>query len=107
MGTVVLYAIALAHINAYKTYYASIGITFVVTMCYKLILKSGGNKEIADMVGLGGMVLTVAQVVNLLAAMKHSGFQGDPTKATQFLGGAVGKMVGGGADFVRYLLENK
>lgn len=104
MGTVVLYAIAIAHINAYKHYYASIGITYVVTTCYKLILKSSGNKEISDMMGLGGYVLTFSQVILLLAAMTRSGFSGDQTQTTKFLGGALGNMIGSSAEFLKSML---
>ena len=107
MGTVLLYGILLAHLNAYKEHYASIGIMFCMTYVFKRMIKSSGSQDYADLTGLGGYVLTVGEVVNLIKDMKRSGFQGDPSQAQQFIGGALGKMISGSGDIIKFLTQSR
>ena len=103
MGTVILYGLILAHINAYKDHYANIGIMFCLTFVFKKLIKSSGSPDNADLVGMGGYILTIDEFLKLLKAMKTSGFQGDPEAAKQIVGGVLGSVLGGGSDFIKQI----
>ena len=77
--TVILYGVLLAHFYSYKTQYANIGITFVMTVVMKKLIKSVGSTDNADLIGLGGGCLTVGEFAKLLKAMTVSGFSGSTT----------------------------
>jgi hypothetical protein len=89
--TVILYGILLAHFNTYRNQYANIGITFAVSFLMKRLLKSAGQKEHGEIVGLGGYTLTIGEFVKLLGQMKKNGIGVQSEEANQIMGGLLGK----------------
>lgn len=99
---IILYGILLAHINAYREYYTKIGITFAVTYMMKRLIRSSGQKDNADLIGLAGYSLTIGQFFILLNVMKNSGaYGGNSAEANKIIGG----LLGGSVDLLKGLLK--
>jgi len=73
---VILYGVLLAHLVAYKEQYANIGLTFAATVVIRILAKKTGDKDNADLVGLGGSALTVSEFAKLLKKISESSFDG-------------------------------
>lgn len=99
---IILYALLLAHFNAYKNQYANIGITFAISYALKRLLRSV-SKDHADLVGLGGYSLTFGEFVKLLGQIKKNGIGTQSDEADKIIGGVLGK----GIDFFIDLFQKK
>ena len=89
-----IYGIVIAHILAYKHHYINIGTTFIATFITKRLIKSFGNNNHADLIGLSGYVLTWGGCMELIKAMKANGIGGVVNEEnTKIVGGLVGKIV--------------
>lgn len=92
--SVILYALLFAHFNAYKQYYGKIGVTFAIAYAMKRIVRSAGNKDHSDLVGLGGYALTVGEMVKLFSAVKKNSFSGSNSNETnEIIGGMLGNII--------------
>ena len=83
----------MAHIYSYRERYTEIGITFAVTYMLKRLVRQTGNTDHADLVGLGGYALTVNGFIKLLSDMKKSGFTGNSSESSKFIGGGLGSVI--------------
>jgi len=101
--SLILYGILLAHLNAYRNYYANIGIMFAMTYVMKRLIRSSSSNDHADLIGLGGYTLTIGEFVKLLKAMKEAGFKGNSEEANKIIGG----MLGEGVDLIKDLFIKK
>lgn len=99
--TLILYGLFIAHLNAYRDYYMRIGITFSMTFLMKKLVKSGGQQDNAELIGLGGYALTIGEFVKLIGAMKSSGlYRGNSEEANKIIGG----LLGGSVDLLKGLI---
>ena len=106
MGSVILYGLIIAHVTAYRNQYMRIGIIYACTFVFKRVVRAGGNKEHADLLGLGGYILTAGAIVELLIAMKGAGFTGDKEGVQKVVGGLLGDVLKGGKDFLKHQTQN-
>lgn len=99
--TTILYGLLLAHFVAYKDYYAKIGVTFAITYLIKRLVKSAGDKDNADLVGLGGYTLTIGEFIKLLNSIKKNSFTGSSSEETnEIIGGLLGQIMDSIKDIV-------
>lgn len=85
--SIILYGILLAHLTAYREQYTNIGITFAVTVMMKILARKIGDKDNADLIGIGGGALTVGEFAKLIKQVTTRGFNGGTagTEATKGL----------------------
>ena len=70
-----LAGLAYLHIKAYKTYFIKTLCLYTITFLLKRIMKSMGDKEKADVLGLSGYCLTLVSILDYLQAVSSNGIQ--------------------------------
>jgi hypothetical protein len=101
LGNLIGLGILSAHFINYKEFYWKIISTFSATYITKRLVRMIGDKDKADILGLGGYALTFVEVLKLLGAVKNNGFQiaDDKTKSDM-----IGGLLGNGIDKIMELI---
>lgn len=88
-----LYIMFLGHLDGYRDDYLRIATTFATTIMVKLVVKSAGNKDHAQMVGIGGGFVTISQVLRFFGKLTSKGFEGKGISGTGDTGnGLIGEL---------------
>lgn len=99
----IIYGLLITHFMSYKNYYIKIGMTFSITYLMKRLIKSAGNKEHADIIGLTGYVMTFGEFTNLMKAIKDASNKAlNSEDANKIIGG----LLGDGLETIKELFNN-
>lgn len=100
----IMYGLLVTHFMSYKNYYIKIGMTFSITYLMKRLIKSAGNKEHADIIGLTGYVITFGEFTKLIKAMKDASNRVAESEDAQKI---IGGLLGNGLDSIKNLFDGQ